>query len=145
MSYSGDLERFVRAQDAGDTYVSALAELRSGRKTGHWMWFIFSQVAGLGESEMSRRYAIATLAEARAYLDHPVLGPRVLTCAEVLCEITARTATGIFGQVDAMKLRSCVTLFMRARPDEAAFSALLDRYFDGRADARTEEWLETHP
>ena len=116
-----DLERFVAAQDARGTYASALAELRSGRKTGHWMWFVFPQIAGLGLSETSRRYAISSLDEARAYLAHPVLGPRLEESARALLELDGRTATEILGPVDAMKLRSSMTLFARAAPEEPLF------------------------
>lgn len=145
MSVIGDLERFVRAQDADDTYACALAELRSGRKTGHWMWFIFPQAAGLGHSETSLRYSIASAAEARAYVDHPVLGPRLLECMLALNRLRAGTADEIFGRIDAMKLRSSMTLFMRACPQEPAFAAVIDRYFGGKPDARTDRWLAHHP
>lgn len=145
MSAVGDLDRFVRAQDDADTYPRALAELRSGRKTGHWMWFIFPQVAGLGHSETSRRYSIASLSEARAYLDHSVLGPRLLECVRTVCRLGARNADTIFGSIDAMKLQSSMTLFMRARPEEPSFAGIIDDYFGGTPDARTDEWLASHP
>jgi uncharacterized protein (DUF1810 family) len=134
-----DLERFVAAQDARGTYASALAELRSGRKTGHWMWFVFPQIAGLGLSETSRRYAISSLDEARAYVAHPVLGPRLEESARALLELDGRTATEILGPVDAMKLRSSMTLFARAAPEQPLFGEVLDRYFDapdGATEAR---------
>src|SRR5207253_2279044 len=105
------LERFVRAQDEGGTYQRAAAELRAGRKTGHWMWFIFPQVAGLGVSAMSQRYAISGLPEARAYLSHPVLGPRLTECARIVAGTEGGTAEDIFGGIDAVKLRSSMTLF----------------------------------
>ena len=134
-----DLGRFAAAQDAGGTYQQATAELRGGRKTGHWMWFVFPQIAGLGYSQMSRRYAISSLPEARAYLAHPVLGPRLIECATIVAQTQGRTAEQIFGGIDAMKLHSCVTLFLRAGPDEAVFGDVLARYFDGQPDAATDE------
>ncbi len=134
-----DLQRFVAAQDAGDTYDHATAELRNGRKTSHWMWFIFPQVAGLGYSPTSRTYAITSLAEARAYLAHPVLGARLIECAEILTRVPGRTAEQIFGEVDALKLRSCVTLFRHAAPGEPVFRQVLDQYFDGIPDSATEQ------
>ena len=117
-----DLERFVAAQDARGTYASAVAELRAGRKVTHWMWFVFPQIAGLGMSEMSRRYAISSLEEARRYLAHPILGERLRECARVLTELDGRTADDVFGPVDAMKLRSSMTLFARAAPDDPLFA-----------------------
>lgn len=136
-----DLRRFVDAQDAGGTYERALAELRAGRKTSHWMWFVFPQIAGLGHSPMAQTYAISSLAEAEAYADDPVLGPRLRECARVLHSITGRTANEIFGATDAMKLRSSMTLFARAVPDEPTFQQVLDRYFAGIADEATEQRL----
>jgi len=134
-----DLQRFVAAQDAGATYDHALAELRAGRKTSHWMWFIFPQIAGLGYSPASRTYAITSLEEARAYLAHPVLGARLTECARILTRVPGRTAEQIFGEVDALKLRSCVTLFMRAAPGDPVFRQVLDQYFDGIPDSATEQ------
>ena len=136
---ANDLDRFVVAQRVA--YDGALAELRAGRKTGHWIWFIFPQVAGLGHSEMSRFYAIASLDEARAYLAHPVLGPRLRACAQGLLAVAGRTAVEILGPVDAMKLRSSMTLFQLAAPDEALFGQVLDRYFAGVPDPATEAFL----
>jgi uncharacterized protein (DUF1810 family) len=133
-----DLQRFVAAQDAGGTYEHATAELRAGRKRSHWMWFIFPQIAGLGYSPMSRRYAITSLAEARAYLAHPVLGPRLTECAGILAGTHGRTAEQIFGGVDAQKLCSCVTLFLYAAPGEPVFDQVLKQYFGGVPDAATE-------
>ena len=131
------LERFVTAQDSGGTYQRALAELRAGRKTSHWMWFIFPQVAGLGLSAMAQRYAISGVAEARAYLAHPVLGPRLRACAGAVAATEGSSADRILGPVDAMKLRSCMTLFAAAGPEEASFGEVLTRYFDGQLDQAT--------
>jgi uncharacterized protein (DUF1810 family) len=136
-----DLGRFTAAQDAGGTYRSAVAELRAGRKTGHWMWFVFPQIAGLGHSAMSRRYAIASLVEARAYLDHDVLGPRLNECAQILTELDGSSPEQIFGSIDAQKLRSSMTLFARAAPGDSVFGAVLDRYFGGAADEHTDARL----
>jgi uncharacterized protein (DUF1810 family) len=133
-----DLQRFVAAQDSGGTYDHATAELRGGRKTSHWMWFIFPQIAGLGYSPVSRTYAITSLAEARAYLAHPVLGARLIECAQTLTRVPGRTAEQILGEVDALKLRSSVTLFIHAAPDEPVFRQVLDQYFDGVPDSETE-------
>jgi uncharacterized protein (DUF1810 family) len=141
MSDTYDLGRFVAAQDEGGVYEAAVTELRAGRKTGHWMWFVFPQIAGLGQSAMSRRYAIGSLAEARAYLDHPVLGARLAECARVLGERDDLSAVDIFGSIDAQKLRSSMTLFARAAPAEPLFQAVLDRYFAGSADQHTERRL----
>jgi uncharacterized protein (DUF1810 family) len=135
------LQRFVDAQERGGTYARALAELRQGRKTSHWMWFVFPQIAGLGQSEMSQRYAIASLEEARAYLDHPVLGPRLVECCEALLSHQGPSAEQILGGIDAIKLRSSMTLFARADPEARIFQQVLDRYFDGEADAATERLL----
>ena len=134
-----DLERFVAAQ-AG-IYDRALDELRRGHKTSHWMWFVFPQITGLGRSPMAQRYAISGIDEARAYLRHPVLGPRLLECAAVLNAGDEPRAVIIFGSVDAQKLRSCMTLFRRAAPDEPVFGAVLDRFFGGVADPATDHRL----
>jgi uncharacterized protein (DUF1810 family) len=134
-----DLQRFVAAQDAGGTYRRAAAELRSGRKESHWMWFIFPQIAGLGYSPASQTYAISSVAEARAYLAHPVLGTRLIECAVILTDGPDRTAEQIFGEVDALKLRSSMTLFMHAAAGEPVFRQILDRYFDGEPDSATEQ------
>jgi uncharacterized protein (DUF1810 family) len=131
------LERFVAAQDRHGTYQRALAELRAGEKASHWMWFVFPQVAGLGFSSMAQEYAISCLDEARAYLAHPVLGPRLAECAGALLELDGLTAQDVLGGVDAMKLRSSMTLFQAAAPEAAAFGAVLARYFDGRPDEAT--------
>jgi uncharacterized protein (DUF1810 family) len=136
---SADVERFVQAQDDGGTYDRALAELQAGRKTSHWMWFVFPQVQGLGHSAMAQRYAVSGLDEARAYLAHPVLGPRLRECCEALLALPDDTsAVAVLGSVDATKLRSSMTLFARAAPEEPLFGRLLDRWYDGRADPATE-------
>jgi uncharacterized protein (DUF1810 family) len=131
------LTRFVDAQDAGGAYDRALAELRRGRKTSHWMWFVFPQIEGLGYSAMARRYAISSLDEARAYLAHPVLGPRLLACVDALLEVEGRSAGEVLGPVDALKLRSSMTLFARADPGEPRFARVLERYYDGEPDPQT--------
>jgi uncharacterized protein (DUF1810 family) len=128
----------VTAQDARNTYTSAVEELRAGRKIGHWMWFVFPQIAGLGMSPMSERYAISSLEEARLYVSHPILGPRLEDCTRILTELSGRTAQDIFGSIDAMKLRSSMTLFARAAPEQTLFREVLDRYFGGVADEATE-------
>jgi uncharacterized protein (DUF1810 family) len=136
------LERFVTAQDAGGTYDRAIEELRAGRKTGHWMWFVFPQIAGLGRSATAQEFAISSLDEARAYLRHPVLGPRLAGSARLLTQVTGRSADQIFGGLDAQKLRSSMTLFLRAEPDSSAgFAQVLDQYFDGRPDPATDQLL----
>jgi uncharacterized protein (DUF1810 family) len=132
-----NLERFVTAQDSGGTYQHAVAELRTGRKTRHWMWFVFPQIAGLGRSAMAQAYAINNLAEAQAYLAHPVLGPRLVECAELVASHRGLSAEQIFGGIDAIKLRSSMTLFARADPDEAIFRQVIDQYFEG-PDPETE-------
>jgi uncharacterized protein (DUF1810 family) len=134
-----DLQRFVAAQDAGGTYRRATAELQNGRKDSHWMWFVFPQIAGLGYSQASRTYAISSVAEASAYLAHPVLGARLVDCAAILTGLPDRTAEQIFGEVDALKLRSSMTLFMHAAPGEPVFREVLDRYFGGELDSATEQ------
>jgi uncharacterized protein (DUF1810 family) len=136
-----DLERFVRAQDEGGTYARALAELRRGRKVSHWMWFVFPQLAGLGRSGTARFYAIRSLAEAEAYLAHPVLGHRLRESCTVLTGLPAASAEEVFGGVDAVKLRSSMTLFARAAPQEPVFADVLNRYFAGAADPVTEGLL----
>jgi uncharacterized protein (DUF1810 family) len=137
-----DLERFVAAQDYLGTYESAVAEMRNGHKLSHWMWFVFPQVAGLGASPTSVRFAISGLGEAGAYLRHRVLGPRLIECASVLLELEGTSAEGIFGAIDACKLRSSMTLFMRCAPDEKVFLWVLERYFGGLADVVTDQRLE---
>lgn len=135
-----DLDRFLGEQ--ARVYDGVLDELRRGHKTGHWIWFIFPQIAGLGHSAMSQRFAISSLDEARTYLAHPVLGARLRECAGILLGIEGRTAEMIFGPTDATKLRSCMTLFLRAAPDESVFVEVLDRFFDGVPDGLTDLRLE---
>lgn len=134
MSDQFGLQRFVDAQDAGNTYDQAVRELRDGRKRGHWMWFVFPQVAGLGCSPTAQYFAVSGLPEAQAYLAHPVLGPRLVQCARLLAGLPSSDAAGVLGQVDAQKLRSSMTLFSRADPHEQVFQDVLDQYFAGRAD-----------
>jgi uncharacterized protein (DUF1810 family) len=136
-----DLERFVEIQDARATYATAVSELRTGRKASHWMWFVFPQLAGLGRTEMSRRYAISSLEEAREYLAHPILGERLEECARIVAGLNGRSADEILGPIDAMKLRSSMTLFARAAPENPLFRDVLDRYFGGVADDETDARL----
>jgi len=135
-----DLKRFVDAQRG--TYEQACAELRRGRKTGHWIWFIFPQIAGLGMSAMSQRYAIGSLAEAKAYLGHSILGPRLREISEIALGIEGRTTDEIFGWPDDMKLRSSMTLFAAASGDERVFVDVLAKYFGGKRDEKTLELLK---
>jgi uncharacterized protein (DUF1810 family) len=135
------LARFEAAQDAGGSYERALAELRAGRKTSHWIWFVFPQIAGLGRSEMSQKYAISSLAEARAYVRHPLLGARLRECTCALLEHDGVSAEHVLGSVDAMKFRSSMTLFARAAPEQELFGRALEKFFDGVADAATEARL----
>ncbi|UOY01845.1 DUF1810 domain-containing protein [Blastococcus sp. PRF04-17] len=130
-----DLQRFLDAQS--QTYDQALAELRAGRKRTHWMWFVFPQVAGLGRSGMAQRFAISGLEEARAYLGHPVLGRRLVESARALTALDTEDADEVLGPVDAMKLRSSMTLFTQAAPDEPVFGEVLDHYFGGVPDEAT--------
>jgi uncharacterized protein (DUF1810 family) len=130
-----DLKRFVDAQ--APVYRSVVDELRGGRKRGHWMWFVFPQLRGLGSSPMADRYGIASLEEARAYLRHDPLGPRLHECAQLVNEVRGRSIAQIFGSPDDLKLRSSMTLFARAAEDNEDFVALLDRYYDGEEDQLT--------
>jgi len=136
-----DLERFVNAQ--APIYDRALAEITRGRKQSHWMWFVFPQFAGLGFSDMSRRFAIATLAEARAYLAHPLLGARLTECAEAVLNVKDASALAIFGSPDDMKLRSSATLFAAVSPPGSVFHRLLDAYFGGMEDRETMRLIES--
>ena len=130
-----DLQRFVDAQRA--VYDRVIAELREGRKRSHWMWFVFPQIAGLGSSPMAQRYAIASRAEAAAYLAHPLLGPRLRECARLVTATGGRSIHDIFGSPDDMKFHSSMTLFAEAAPADADFRAALDKYFGGEPDAAT--------
>ncbi|MEX0626609.1 MAG: DUF1810 domain-containing protein [Chloroflexota bacterium] len=136
---SDDLDRFVTAQEP--VYARVLAELRQGRKTSHWMWFIFPQIAGLGQSPMSERFAIHSIEEARAYLVHRVLGPRLRECAAAVLALKDRAAEDTFGPIDAKKLRSSMTLFHRAAPTEPLFRQVLDGWFAGMPDDKTDMLL----
>jgi uncharacterized protein (DUF1810 family) len=133
-----DLERFVTAQ--AETFDQALAELRSGRKRSHWMWFVFPQVAGLGHSPAARLYALAGLEEAAAFAAHPVLGPRLRSCCEALLAVEHSDPAEVLGDVDALKLRSSMTLFARAT-DDPVFTEVLDRFYAGVPDGATLELL----
>ncbi len=136
------LDRFVRAQEA--VYGQALAELRAGRKTGHWIWFVFPQTAMLGTSPMSERYAIGSLAEAQEYVAHPVLGPRLLECARAVLQHPELTALQIMGSPDDLKLRSSMTLFELAAPGEPVFRQVLETFFHGERDPRTVAFVAAH-
>ncbi len=130
-----DLQRFVDAQDP--IYERVLDELRAGRKRTHWMWFVFPQIAGLGSSPTSVKFALSGLDEARAYLDHPILGPRLRECTQLVADLSGYSAFDIFGGIDALKLHSSMTLFAHAAPDDPLFKTVLDRYFDAQADPQT--------
>jgi uncharacterized protein (DUF1810 family) len=132
---TSDLQRFVDAQS--QTYDQALAELRAGEKRTHWMWFVFPQIAGLGRSGMAQRFAIQDLDEARAYLAHPTLGRRLIECAKALTDLDSADPERVFGSVDAMKLRSSMTLFAHAAPEQPVFREVLDHWFDGTEDDAT--------
>jgi len=138
-----DLSRFVQAQER--VYARALAEVRSGQKRSHWMWYIFPQFDGLGASPTSRLYSIKSLAEAEAYLRHPVLGPRLVECISAALEVEGRSASEIFGSPDDVKLRSCATLFACVSPAGSVFERLIDRYFEGRRDRQTLRLLGIAP
>ncbi len=135
MSDPHDLRRFVDAQ--AHTYDQALAELRAGRKRSHWMWFVFPQIAGLGRSPTARHYAIRDLDEAREYLAHPVLGPRLVEASQALLDLGTSDAEAVLGGIDALKLRSSMTLFEATAPDEPVFGEVLDRLYGGRRDEAT--------
>ena len=136
MSDPFGLQRFVQAQDDGGIYDQALRELRAGRKHSHWMWFVFPQIAGLGRSPAAQHYAIEDLQEARDYLAHPVLGPRLRECAQALLDLGHGDPQLVLGGIDALKLRSSMTLFDRAG-EEPVFRAVLDRFYDGEDDPET--------
>ena len=130
-----DLNRFLSAQEG--VYERALAELKGGEKRTHWMWFIFPQIDGLGFSPMSKRYAIKSLDEARRYLQHPVLGARLLECVQALLEVRGRSAAEIFGYPDDLKLRSCLTLFVQVAQPGSVFEQALEKYYRGQPDEQT--------
>ena len=138
-----DLNRFLHAQE--NSYVQAISEIRGGRKRSHWMWYIFPQFDGLGFSSTSRRYAIKSIAEAEAYLKHPVLGVRLVECAEAALRIEGRSALEIFGSPDDMKLKSCATLFACVSPAGSVFHRLLDKYYQGERDSKTLQLLGSAP
>jgi len=137
MNDSFELQRFVDAQDAGGAFAAAVSELKAGRKLSHWMWFVFPQIAGLGRSAMAQRYAISGLPEAQAFRAHPVLGPRLVQCADILTNLPETDAVTVFGPIDAQKLRSSMTLFALTDPREPLFREVLDLYFNGESDDAT--------
>lgn len=138
-----DLNRFVQAQEG--VYERALTEVKNGRKRSHWMWYIFPQFEGLGFSAMSQRYAIASVAEAKAYLDHPILGPRLIECMEAALSVEGRSAYEIFGSPDDMKLKSCATLFAYVSPEGSVFEQLLDKFYQGDRDQKTLDLISRSP
>lgn len=138
-----NLNRFVQAQE--DTYEQALSEIRSGKKRTHWMWYIFPQIDGLALSSTAKHYSIKSVEEAKAYLEHPTLGPRLLECAEAVIHIEGRSATEIFGSPDDQKLRSCTTLFAYALPSGSVFDRLLKKYYGGERDEKTLQLLGIAP
>lgn len=138
-----NLRRFVEAQE--DDYERALSEIRSGRKRTHWMWYVFPQIDGLAFSATAKHYAIKSLDEAKAYVDHPILGPRLLECAEAVLQTEGRSAKEIFGSPDDLKLRSCATLFACALPPGSVFDRLLKKYYPGGPDERTLQLLGIAP
>jgi uncharacterized protein (DUF1810 family) len=136
-----DLERFVRAQS--QNYSDAVSEIRAGEKISHWMWYVFPQLDGLGFSSTARFYGLKGAAEARAYLAHPVLGPRLRECCEAALAVEGKTAHDIFGSPDDLKLRSCATLFAAVAPEEPVFGKLLEKYYGGRGDEKTLRLLKS--
>ena len=139
MSDVYDLNRFVRAQE--DDYERALSEITSGQKRTHWMWYIFPQLDGLAFSPTAKRYSIKSVEEARAYLEHPILGARLLNCAEAVVAVEGRSATEIFGSPDDLKLKSCATLFSWVASPGSVFDRLLEKYYQGARDGKTLELL----
>lgn len=137
-----DLTRFVSAQ--AHSYEQALKEVLNGKKQSHWMWYIFPQIRGLGRSSTSQRYGIASANEAYAYLEHELLGPRLIVISEATLSIEGRSAADIFGRHDDMKLRSCASLFAFVSDTNSVFNRILDKYFDGKSDKRTDRLLEKH-
>jgi uncharacterized protein (DUF1810 family) len=142
MSDDYNLHRFLTAQEP--VYNAVLAELTAGRKSNHWMWFIFPQIAGLGHSAMAQQFAIASLDEAKAYLQHPLLGPRLRECTQLVLNVEGRGAEEIFGYPDYLKFRSCMTLFLTAATDNTIFKDALLKYFDGKPDQATLDILAQH-
>jgi uncharacterized protein (DUF1810 family) len=134
---SFELGRFVKAQEAGDTYKQALRELRAGRKTTHWIWFVFPQIQGLGLSPLSQRYAISSIEEAAAYLAHPVLGRRLVESVQAVLDANAVTPEAVMGGIDAIKLRSSLTLFSQVPEADPVFARALERYYGGQPDSAT--------
>jgi len=135
-----DLSRFLKAHEAD--YEQALSEIRGGQKRTHWMWYIFPQIEGLAFSSMSRHYSIKSIEEAQAYLNHPVLGARLLECAEAVVEVEGRSIAEIFGSLDDLKLRSCATLFASVSPAGSVFDRLLEKYYHGVRDEKTLQLVE---
>jgi uncharacterized protein (DUF1810 family) len=135
-----DLDRFVEAQ--ASSYDTALAELRSGRKRSHWIWYVLPQLRGLGQSGMSVKYGLQSLAEAEAYLAHPVLGVRLRECVRALNALPGSDAVAVLGGIDAIKLRSCLTVFAEASAHDSLFREALDKYFSGQRDAATLSLLQ---
>ncbi|WP_020607238.1 DUF1810 domain-containing protein [Spirosoma spitsbergense] len=143
MRSATELKRFLDAQS--DDYNRALGEIRNGKKQSHWMWYIFPQIAGLGYSETAKFYALRDLEEAHAYLEHPVLGSRLIEIAQALLAIEGKTANQILGSPDDLKLHSCMTLFSRVAPADPVFTAVLERYYNGIPDQRTLALLQRSP
>jgi uncharacterized protein (DUF1810 family) len=139
MTDAYNLHRFLDAQER--VYDRVLDELRAGRKSSHWIWFIFPQIIGLGHSGMAQKFAIASLDEAKAYLQHPVLGPRLRECTQLVLDVEGRSAEEIFSYPDHLKFRSCLTLFLTAATDNTLFKAALLKYFDGKPDQLTLDLL----
>jgi len=137
------LVRFVEAQDLAGTFVAAVAELRAGRKVTHWMWFVFPQLAGLGSSEMATTYALDSVEEAQAYLAHPLLSDRLHTTTGLVLALADREMEMVFGRLDSVKLRSSMTLFEVAAPEDPLFAEVLDRCFAGARDPKTIELLQS--
>jgi uncharacterized protein (DUF1810 family) len=135
MSASSDLDRFVRAQ--APVYAQVCSELRRGRKTSHWMWFVFPQIRGLGRSEMAQQFAISSLEEARTYFAHPLLGPRLTECTRLICAVSGKTIYEILDSPDDLKFHSSMTLFFHAASDRSAFDEALRKYFGGKQDSAT--------
>ncbi|GAB3799698.1 DUF1810 domain-containing protein [Spirosoma humi] len=142
MTAETNLQRFLDAQ--ATDYDRALAEIKSGRKQSHWMWYIFPQIAGLGVSDMARFYAIKNLQEARDYLEHPVLGSRLINISKALLGIEGKTANQILGSIDELKLRSSMTLFNALTNTDPVFQAVIDKFFDGQDDLKTRSLLGRH-